>query len=122
MSEKAKRETVLVGGRMQKNAKQARKKTYYKSEAMAIDVLDNVCAPVKYKGSLLTKSHSHVVKMKARGEKVGSLLGDYSDKTGKSLKAYCEMVVEEHEEELKEKMFEDGQEKTFDKWLCVERA
>ena len=33
LEEKAKKETVLVGGRMQKNAKQARKKKYFGTEA-----------------------------------------------------------------------------------------
>ena len=40
--------------------------------------------------------------------------------TGKSLKSYCETVVEEYEEDLKEKMF--NQQIKLSKWLCLEEA
>jgi len=39
---------------------------------------------------------------------------------GKSLKSYCETVVEEYEEDIKSKMFD--QDLQFSKWLCFEAA
>ena len=55
VTEKSKDETVLVGHRMQANRKKARKKAYMGSEAMALDVLEDVCDPIQWDADKLTK-------------------------------------------------------------------
>ena len=45
--------SYLIGGRMQKNAKKTRKREYYGSEVMAMEVLDPVCDTLRHQGSEL---------------------------------------------------------------------
>jgi len=108
---KTKGETILVGHRMQKNSKNVRKKKYFGSEAMAEDVIEGVCTRVSNLGDdLLGKGHPMGAKEVLNYEN--------------SLENYCETIIEEHAESLKEKLFnkEIMKPKGVNKWLCIEKA
>ena len=108
---KTKGDTILVGHRMQSNSKQARKKKYFGSEAMADDVLEGVCTRVSTMGDeLLGKGHPMSASEVSRYES--------------SLENYCQTLIEEYEDELKERLFSKDimKPKGVNKWLCVDRA
>jgi len=87
---------------------------YYGSEAMAEDVMEGVCARVNDLGEeLLEERHSDM---------------SYKEVTRveESLESYCGMIIEEHEDDIKEHLFDKklAAKEGFDqlrRWLCVDQ-
>ena len=113
--------TFQVGGRMQHNQNwqkdDKRKKKYFGSEVMAMDVLEKVCDAVEPRGLNLVKWHAE------KNLNGRTMSGKDGDVAGEGMKAFCQTLLEEYEEELKEKMFETAKGKqNWARWLCVEET
>ena len=66
------------------------------------------------------KLAEHHAEAKLNGKQMDATDGEI---TGKSLRNYCNTLVEEYEEDLKERMFSTGKgKKTWSRWLCVEET
>lgn len=113
--------TFQVGHRMQRNQNwqkdDKRKRKYYGSEVMAMDVLERVCSSVEGRGHILATQHAE---KNLNGRTVTSSDGRV---VGEGMKAFCQTLLEEYEEELKEKMFQPSKGKqSWARWLCVEET
>ena len=114
--------TFQVGHRMQRNQNwqkdDKRKRKYFGSEVMAMDVLERVCSSVEKRGyDLVTQYAEKSLNGRQMGEKDGEVAGE-------GMKAFCQTLLEEYEEELKEKMFEPVTKgkQSWARWLCVEET
>merc|ERR1711935_818845 len=97
---------------MQKNRKNARKKSYFGSEVMAEDIIEGICdrvAKTSMGRQLLKKSGQADVTL------------EESKTTRDSLENYCQGLIEEHEDDIKENLFNIKQVKKMSKWLCADR-
>jgi len=123
--EGTKDKTFQVGHRMQKNQnwqkEDKRKRKYYGSEPMAMDVLEKVCPSLEQQGAKLLKAHLATRDDLSDAKRSGIIRSD-ADSTGTSLQSYCDMLIEEYEEDLKEKMFADKKKGGWPNWLCVEET
>merc|ERR1712028_222542 len=97
----------------QKDDKRMRK--YYGSEAMSLDVLEAVCDGVSgtTNGRALLMMHSKKNDKAPKSE---------ARETGRSLEGYCQTLLEEYEEEIKEKMFAKDQHTSLGQWLCLDQT
>merc|ERR1711957_1030342 len=111
LGEKNKNLKLLVGGSMRGKQK---KRPYYGSETMGMDVLEETCSDIFGQGYLLAKSMA------------GPRTVDPEEgrATGNGLQVYCQQLTEEYDAGIMELMFDEELkgEDHWAHWLCVEES